>query len=73
MSQKPANPPNAANPSQVHGEGDYEAAKNYREATEQFVEDGKVEAAARAAKPASEKEAAAMEAAESVGKGKAKH
>jgi hypothetical protein len=36
------------------------------------IEDGKVETAAHAAKPASEKEAAAMEAAESVGKSKAK-
>lgn len=73
MSQKPANQPTPANPSHVQGEGDYEAARNYRAATEQFIEDGKVDAAAHAAEPASEKEAAAMEAAESVGRAKAKH
>jgi len=73
MSQKVNTQTHPAEPTKVQGEGDYEAARNYREATEQFVEDGKVEPAARAAKPASEKEAAAMEAAESVGKSKAKH
>ena len=73
MSQKPSTQSKrAVDAPKVQGEGDYEAARHYREATEQFVEDGKVDPAARAAKPNSQKEAAAMEAAESVGKSKAK-
>ena len=36
----------------VQGEGDYDAARNYDEATRDFVKSGKVEQAARDAAPA---------------------
>jgi hypothetical protein len=46
------------------GEGNKEADRRYRERTQEFVEQGKVEEAARAAAPESEDEAEAMRLAE---------
>ncbi len=54
------------------GEGDYEAAKRYDDATTKFVDSGKVPAAAKAAAPRSPAEAAALLRAESRGKERAK-
>lgn len=45
---------------QNQGEGDYEAAERYTNATRKFVASGKVETAARAAAPTSPEEAAAL-------------
>ena len=51
----------------VHGEGNYEAAREYDESVEKFVESGKVEEAARKAKPRTQQEAREMEQAEQEG------
>lgn len=56
----------------VQGEGNYEAAKEYDDAQRKFVESGKVDAAARAAKPKSAAEAEEMKRAEKVGRSHAK-
>jgi hypothetical protein len=56
----------------VHGEGNYQASRDYNARTKQFVESGKVEDAARAAEPNSEAEALDMAAAEAEGKRHAK-
>jgi len=56
----------------VHGEGNYEASRQYNKATKEFVESGKVEEAARAAAPADAREAADMKAAEEAGLERAK-
>ena len=48
----------------VHGEGNYEASRQYNEATKRFVQSGRVEEAAREAAPANAKEAAEMKQAE---------
>lgn len=58
--------------SKVQGEGDYEAARRYDKSVEEFARSGKVEEAARAAKPANEAEAEAMQRAEREGKSHAK-
>jgi hypothetical protein len=52
----------------VEGEGSYQGTKDYNERTKKFVESGKVEDAARAAKPQSEEEAHQMHKAERIGK-----
>ncbi|HWA36863.1 MAG TPA: hypothetical protein VG873_03280 [Burkholderiales bacterium] len=52
----------------VEGEGSYKGSKDYNERTQRFVESGKVEDAARAAKPQSEEEAHQMHKAERIGK-----
>jgi hypothetical protein len=44
----------------VYGEGNYEATRQYNEATKKFIEAGKVEKAAQDAAPRNEKEAAEM-------------
>ena len=59
-------------PNQVQGEGNYKAAKEYDEAQRKFVKSGKVEAAARDAKPKSKAEAEEMQRAEEAGRGHAK-
>jgi hypothetical protein len=59
-------------PNHVQGEGNYEAAKEYNEAQRKFVQSGKVDAAARKAKPQSEAEAQEMKRAEQVGRSHAK-
>jgi hypothetical protein len=48
----------------VHGEGNYEATRQYNEATKKFIESGKVEQAARDAAPRDASEAAQMKQAE---------
>ena len=55
-----------------HGEGNYKAARRYDEGAARFVRSGKVEAAARAAQPRSQREAAEMENAEARGKSRSK-
>jgi hypothetical protein len=59
-------------PTKVQGEGNYEAAEQYDEAQRKFVKAGKVDAAARDAKPKTEAEAEEMKRAEEVGKSHAK-
>jgi len=56
----------------VQGEGNYEAAKNYNEAQREFVKSGKVQGAARNAKPKSEAEAKELQRAEAVARSHAK-
>ena len=48
----------------VYGEGNYEASRQYNEATKKFVESGRVEEAARDAAPKTPGEAAEMKQAE---------
>ena len=57
---------------EVQGEGDYKAARRYDKAAREFVESGKVDEAARDAKPTSDQEADELRRAESVGKSHAK-
>jgi hypothetical protein len=57
---------------QLQGEGNVEAARHYNEATRRFVGSGKVAAAARAAAPSGDREAAALSEAERKGKRRAK-
>lgn len=56
----------------VHGEGNYQATRDYNERTKRFMESGQVDEAARAAEPSSEAEALDMAAAEAEGKRHAK-
>lgn len=56
-----------------HGEGNYKAAKEYDDATKEFIESGKVEGAAKKAKPKNQQEAQEIERAEEEGKSHAKH
>ena len=56
----------------VEGEGSYSGSKDYNQRTKKFVESGKVDEAARAAKPKSEQEAHEMQKAERIGKQRAK-
>ena len=53
---------------EVQGEGDYEAARRYDKAAREFAESGKVEEAARDAKPSSAEEADELRRAEREGK-----
>ena len=52
----------------IQGEGDYASARQYREDTEEFVESGKVDEAARKAGKVSDKERAEMKRSEKEGK-----
>lgn len=56
----------------IQGEGDYEAARRYRDDVEKFVATADLEAAARAAAPHDEHEAEEMAAAEAAGGSPAK-
>jgi hypothetical protein len=56
----------------IQGEGNYTAAKQYDDATKKFAESGKVAAAAKNAAPKNDKEASAMQKAEAEGKSHAK-
>jgi hypothetical protein len=56
----------------VYGEGNYQASREYNEATRNFVESGRVDEAARRAAPASAREQASLEQAERAGKRRAK-
>lgn len=60
-------------PDNVHGEGNYEASRQYNRATKKFVESGRVEEAARNAEPRSPEEARAMRSAEEAALLRAKH
>jgi hypothetical protein len=53
---------------QVQGEGNYTAAREYNEATREFVESGKVRDAAEAAAPQSEEQAQELREAEAEGR-----
>jgi len=57
---------------EVQGEGDYNAARRYDEATREFVESGKVQPAAHDAAPGSAEEAEEMKQAEEIGKSRSK-
>ena len=57
----------------VEGEGSYTGSKDDNERTKKFVDTGKVDEAARKAKPRSKKEALEMKRAEEEGKKHAKH
>ena len=48
---QPGAKPNHANTGTVQGEGDYQAAHTYGESVRSFVQSGKVDDAAKAAKP----------------------
>ena len=61
---KPSDP----NGTDIQGEGNYDATRRYDKATRDFVEAGKVEEAAQAAKPNSPEEAEQMKEAERTGK-----
>ena len=52
------------NKGNVYGEGNYEATRQYNEATKKFIEAGKVDKAARDASPRNEQEAGEMKQAE---------
>ncbi len=56
----------------LQGEGNYEAAKAYDEAQRKFVKSGKVETAAKDAKPKSKAEAEELQRAEQAGRSHAK-
>jgi hypothetical protein len=58
--------------SRVQGEGDYEAARRYRNRVERYVATHDASAEARKARPRSAEEARALDAAESAGKRRAK-
>jgi hypothetical protein len=60
------------NDNKVQGEGDYEAARRYRERTDEFVENNDIEEAALKAAPRTPQEAADLQAAEAAGKKRAK-
>jgi hypothetical protein len=61
----------APKPEHIQGEGDYEAARRYRDGVEEFVHNADIEAAARAAAPHDEREAKEMAAAEALGRSRA--
>jgi hypothetical protein len=56
----------------VEGEGSYKGSKDYNERTKKFIDSGKVDQAAKDARPKSEQEAHEMQKAERIGKQKAK-
>ena len=59
-------------PNKVQGEGDHEAARRYDQAAHDFAETGKVEEAARRARPATPEEADELRCAEREGKSHSK-
>lgn len=59
-------------PSEVQGEGDYEAARRHRESLESFVKSGKVEQAAHDAAPKTKREADELKDAEHAGESHSK-
>lgn len=58
--------------SKMQGEGNYTAAKEYDDATTEFVKSGKVDQAAKAAKPKNAQEEQEMMEAEAKGRARAK-
>ena len=63
---------NSPAPDKVQGEGDYEAARRYDKSAHDFVEAGKVDEAARKAKPRTIIEEETLRAAERVGRSRSK-
>jgi hypothetical protein len=63
---------NTPDKNRVQGEGDYDAARRYDKATEDFAKSGKVEQAARDAAPESAGEAEELRKAEDIGKSHSK-
>lgn len=69
--------PRAAKPKEpiasrgVYGEGNYQASREYNEATERFAKSGRAKEAARRAAPHSAEEAAELEDAERAGRERA--
>lgn len=61
-----------ADNSQIQGEGDYNAGRRYDKAAHEFAESGKVEEAARDARPKTPEEAEEMSRAERAGKSHSK-
>jgi hypothetical protein len=61
-----------ASKDKVEGEGSYSGTKDYNQRTKKFIDSGKVEQAAKDAKPKSKQEAHEMQKAERIGKKKAK-
>lgn len=53
---------------ELQGEGNYEAASRYRQSVEQFVQDGRVDQAAKDAAPRSAAQAREMKEAEQAGR-----
>ena len=53
---------------QMHGEGNYEATRQYNKATKTFIDAGKVDQAVKDAAPKTKQEAADMERAEKEAK-----
>ena len=64
--------PATAGADSVQGEGDYRAARAYREGVQEFLEHANVEEAARAAAPRDPQEARDLEQAEEEGRSHAK-
>ncbi len=56
----------------VHGEGNYQASREYNQATRKFAQSGNVERAARKAAPKSKREAEEMKRAEDTGRSRSK-
>jgi len=71
-SERPDPSAAADKPDAVEGEGNYTAARRHRQSVEQFVDDGKVEPAARDAAPDSAAEAEQLRSAEEAGRAHAK-
>lgn len=57
----------------LHGEGNYKAARSFGKSLKKFIEDGRVDPAARDAAPRSAEEARELEAAEKAGLSRARH
>lgn len=57
----------------IPGEGNYSATRRHRESAEQFVQEGRVDDAAREAEPRDEREQQALKEAEQKGLDKARH
>ena len=55
-----------------HGEGNYKASREYNDATREFAQSGRVEDAAKKAKPRDEHERKDMERAEQAGRDESK-
>ena len=64
--------PSTNRPNEMQGEGNYTAAKEYDDATSNFVKAGKVDKAARDAKPRNAQEEREMLEAEESGRARAK-
>jgi|SRR5579864_4880508 hypothetical protein len=64
--------PDTAGADPVQGEGDYRAAREYREGVQEFLQHANVEQAARAAAPRNPREARELEEAEEEGRSHAK-